>query len=378
MSLSELKTVINDIIDDYNLDIILLVSIIILGLYFFFIVPLLYVTTTEAIVDGHMINVTSRASGQITQCYILKDQEVKKGDLLMEIDSSDYEKELAKLDSDIEQNKEKLKILTNNISSENSNNNQKIIISDETIAQKKEAEQSTPPKYRTGSTSYTNFSKTYEPEDIAQQNLIRKKTILGDSVKNISDNIKTEENIDSKSEEKSINKTTVDFSKDTIFSITNTIKNLESQKNEVKLRLSGTKIYAPRDGIISHISVSRGDEVNLSDVLCTLLPKQVWIIAKVNQEDLDKIKIGQSVNIRIPYYKHRIFKGTISSVDLTTKINQTKNNKGIIEIGTDGQIIHQQNSIYQIKIDFIEDYSDFKIVPNSFVSAKILVFSFDN
>ena len=43
MSISEIKTVINDIIDDYNLDIISLVAIILLGIYIFFIVPIMYV-----------------------------------------------------------------------------------------------------------------------------------------------------------------------------------------------------------------------------------------------------------------------------------------------------------------------------------------------
>ena len=113
MSLSELRTVINDIIDDYNLDILALAAIIIFGVYLFFIVPIMYVHTTEAVIDGHLINVTSRASGQILHSYIMKDQEVRKGDLLMEIDPKDYEQELIKLETDLEIYKEKLRILTN-------------------------------------------------------------------------------------------------------------------------------------------------------------------------------------------------------------------------------------------------------------------------
>ena len=86
MSLQELKIVINDIIDDYNLDIWSLVAIIAFGVYTFLLAPLMYVHTTDAVIDGHIINVTSRASGQIIHSYVMKDQEVRKGDILMEID----------------------------------------------------------------------------------------------------------------------------------------------------------------------------------------------------------------------------------------------------------------------------------------------------
>lgn len=379
MSLSELKIVINEIIDDYNLDIILLVGIIIFGIYTFCFAPLMYVNTTDAVIDGHIINVTSRASGQIVQSYIMKDQEVRKGDLIMEIDSSEYENELIKLDTELEINKQKLRILTNSplpedellkITQENANPFVKKI--------KPETDKniSKPPSYKKGATDYTNYSRTYEPEDLAQTNLARKKVLLGDAVQRITD-VEIPKDESAKSEEESkkeeINKTKIDVSNDTIDSVRRTMKNLETQKEEVKLRLSGTKVFAPRDGIISSVSISQGDIVNLSDVLCTIIPKQVWVLARVNPEQLPKVQIGQTVKIKIPTYKHRTFKGTITSVDTTSKVYQVKAHEHVPEIGYDGKIIQQEKIPYQIKIDFIEDYSDFRLPPDTEVSAKIQV-----
>ena len=64
MSLSELKTVLNDIVNDYNLDIIALICVILFGVYTFFVAPKIFVNTTDAVIDGHLINVNSRAYGQ--------------------------------------------------------------------------------------------------------------------------------------------------------------------------------------------------------------------------------------------------------------------------------------------------------------------------
>lgn len=378
MSMSEIKTVINDIINDYNLDIILLVGIVLFGIYTFFLSPLMFVNCTSAVVDGHVVNVTARVSGAVTQSYILKDQEVKKGDLMIEIDVSEYEKELEKLDTQLNINKQKLCILTNQPLKEDLK--QKIILTD---AEKKDdkKEISNPPKYKQGAKDYTNYSRTYEPEDLAQKNLERKKMVLGDVVQNMSDiNVEIEKANTEKKEivEKKDEFVEIDTSKDTVQSVKKTIKDIEKQKEEIKLKLSGAKIFAPQDGIISGVLISQGDVVNPAEVLCTLIPKQVWILASVNAEDYSKIRIGQSVKITIPNHKHRVFKGTVTSVDIGRKVFRIKHVEQIAELGVEKNNIEKESVLYQIKIDFIEDYSDFNIQPNTPVRAKIQVQSFTN
>lgn len=375
MSIQELKIVINDIIDDYNLDIWLLISIIALGVYMFFIAPLMYVHTSDAVIDGHIINVTSRASGQIIHSYIMKDQEVRKGDILMEIDPKDYQAELIKLETDLEINKEKLRMLTNaplpedleqaKVNSENKT---------EKIAK--------PPQYIKGAKDFTNYSKSYETEDLAQQNLERKRLAMGDIVKNMTNtqqaDVKalSDTEIENEIAKPEIDKTKIDISNDTVEAVQKTIKDIENQKEEVKLMLSSTRIFAPQDGVVSSVSVNHGDVVNPADVLCTLIPKQVWVIARVNPEQLHKIQVGQYVEVKIPDYKNRKFKATVTSVDTTSKVYRLKAEEQVKQIGIDGKVIEQNIPAYQLKMEFIEDYSDFNIPPDTEVAAKIKVQAF--
>ena len=49
-----------------------------------------YQSTDDAFVEGHIISVAPRVSGPVIKLYIKDNQEVKKGDLLLEIDPNDY------------------------------------------------------------------------------------------------------------------------------------------------------------------------------------------------------------------------------------------------------------------------------------------------
>lgn len=393
MSLSELRTVINDIIDDYNLDILALAAIIIFGVYLFFIVPIMYVHTTEAVIDGHLINVTSRASGQILHSYIMKDQEVRKGDLLMEIDPKDYEQELIKLETDLEIYKEKLRILTNaplpeDLAAEGENAGKTIEGANNTTTRVTETKQDNmvgrPPSYAQGENNFTNYSRTYIPEDVAQTNLTRKKIAMGDSVQNMSDTAVSNNpqekpgTVDINIPKPNIDKSKIDVSNDTVESVQKEIKNIQAMEEEVKLNLSCTKVFAPQDGIISGISIAQGDIVNPSDVLCTLIPKQVWVIARVHPSQLGKVQIGQFVKIKIPGYKHRTFKGQVTSVDTTAKVYQVKADEQVAQVDANGQVTTNFEPAYQIKIEFIEDYSDFNLPPDTKVEGQIKVKTFIN
>jgi len=48
-------------------------------------------TTDDAFIDGHIVQVSSKASGYVARIYITDNQQVKAGDLLAELDARDYE-----------------------------------------------------------------------------------------------------------------------------------------------------------------------------------------------------------------------------------------------------------------------------------------------
>ncbi len=51
-------------------------------------------STDDAFIDGHIIQVSPKASGYVTKIYVADNQQVKAGDLLVELDARDYEVKL--------------------------------------------------------------------------------------------------------------------------------------------------------------------------------------------------------------------------------------------------------------------------------------------
>ena len=240
------------------------------------------------------------------------------------------------------------------------------------------------PSYAQGENNFTNYSRTYIPEDVAQTNLTRKKIAMGDSVQNMSDTAVSNNpqekpgTVDINIPKPNIDKSKIDVSNDTVESVQKEIKNIQAMEEEVKLNLSCTKVFAPQDGIISGVSIAQGDIVNPSDVLCTLIPKQVWVIARVHPSQLGKVQVGQFVKIKIPGYKHRTFKGQVTSVDTTAKVYQVKADEQVAQVDANGQVTTNFEPAYQIKIEFIEDYSDFNLPPDTKVEGQIKVKTFIN
>src|ERR1700752_1455887 len=47
-------------------------------------------STDDAFIDGHIIQISSKASGYVAKVYVNDNQQVKAGDLLVELDARDY------------------------------------------------------------------------------------------------------------------------------------------------------------------------------------------------------------------------------------------------------------------------------------------------
>src|SRR5580693_7405022 len=72
---------------------ILVVLVGVILYYFFFVAP--YESTDDAFIDGHAIAIAPQVAGRLARLLVNDNQEVKKGDTLVEIDSRDYETKLA-------------------------------------------------------------------------------------------------------------------------------------------------------------------------------------------------------------------------------------------------------------------------------------------
>ena len=286
---------------------------------FYSIHTIYYKSTDDAFIEGHVITIAPRVSGPVLKLNIEDNQEVKKGDFLLEIDPNDYKAKLKETKAKLDEAKASL------VSSEN-----QVVkaMSDLEFAQ----------------ADYERYSKMY------------------------SKGISSKQNYDS-----SLNKLTAAESnnksaKAKYDEIIASIKKLEAEVEQDELNLSYTKIYSPADGKITNRTVEQGNYVQTAQPLFAIVPEKMWIVANFKETQLANMKKGQPVKIKIDTYGGKKFRGEVDSIQRST--------------GARASLFPPENAVgsyvkivqrVPVKIIFTEDISNYNIVPGMSVVPEVKV-----
>lgn len=278
-----------------------------------------YKSTDDAFIEGHIITVAPRISGQVIDLKITDNQLVKKGDLLLVIDPNDYIVKLKQSESKLQEAKSSLVESDNHI---------KKTFSELEFARN----------------DFRRFEQMYKKGITSKQNYESKKTDYTTAqLNNNSAKAKHEE-------------------------ILAQIKQLEAEVEQDKLNLSYTKIYASQDGMITNRSVEEGNYVQTAQPMFAIVPEKVWIVANFKETQIANMKKGQSVNIKIDTFGSRKFKGEVESIQRST--------------GAKASLFPPENAVgsyvkivqrVPVKIIFKEDISKYNIVPGMSVIPEVKV-----
>ena len=278
-----------------------------------------YKSTDDAFIEGHVITVAPRVSGPVLHLNIEDNQDVKKGDLLLEIDPNDYQAKLRETKAKLEEAKAAL------VSADNQ---------------------------MTKSLSDLDFAKN----DYERYSKMRDK------------------GISSKQDyEASLNKLTAaeannNSARARYDEIQSSIKKLEAEVEQDELNLSYTKIYAASDGKITNRSVEEGNYVQVAQPMFAIVPEKMWIVANFKETQLANMKPGQPVKIKIDTYGGKKFQGKVDSIQRST--------------GARASLFPPENAVgsyvkivqrVPVKIVFTEDISKYNIVPGMSVVPEVKV-----
>ncbi len=214
-----------------------------------------YKSTDDAFVEGHLITIAPRVSGPVIKLLIDDNQEVKKGDLLLEIDPVDYEVKLKQTESKLEEARAALK----------------------------------------------KAQSQAEKDSLDHQ---RYTAMLEKGISSKQDFDNSQNNLNS--------------AQSSIEEITAMIKRLEAEVEQAKLDLSYTKIYATEDGKITHRTVEQGNYVQVAQPMFALVPQKVWVVANFKETQVANMKKGQPVKIKIDAYGGKKFQGEVDSLQMAS------------------------------------------------------------
>ena len=148
------------------------------------------------------------------------------------------------------------------------------------------------------------------------------------------------------------------------------LKELKAQKDQAAKNLEYTKIYAPQDGTIASRRVEKGMYVNVGSPLCVIVPNNVWVVANFKENQLNGMKPGQEVDIKVDTYPNKVFKGKVDSIQRSS--------------GAKSSLFPPENAVgsfvkivqrIPVKIIFTEniDPNEYTIVPGMSVVPKVRI-----
>ena len=283
-------------------------------------------TTDDAYIETTTVSIAPKISGEIIEVYVKDNQQVKAGDPIAKIDPIDYEVRLAQADA----------VYRKKIYEQKNAKAKLEAVNSEIELAKRDVERYTN-LYNAGAVSKQRLDNAKIKYDAAKANLTKAREDIFSDGSSVADA---------------------------------DLKSLKAQKDMAALHLSYTTIYAPQDGTISSKRVEKGMMVAAGSPLCTLVPNDVWVVANFKETQLEKMRPGMSVSIKIDTYPNHKFKGKIDSIQRSS--------------GAKSSLFPPENAVgsfvkivqrIPVKIVFTEktDLEKYIIVPGMSVIPKVRV-----
>jgi len=238
-----------------------------------------YEDTDDAQVDGHIIAVSSRINGTITGVYVVDTQQVREGQLLADIDPSDYvvavegaRAKLSQARAQVESAKADYQTALSKVSQD-----------DATSAK---ADYDVP---RLEILAAEGAGRREDYQESLRVAKVARATVDADRA---SANA-AQKNIASREAE---------------------VKEAQAELDQAVLNYSYTKITAPMSGVIGKKSVEPGQRVQPGESLLAVVPlDDVWVTANFKEDQLRRMQPGQPVDIHVDALG-RTFKGYVDGL----------------------------------------------------------------
>lgn len=321
-------------------------ALIILGI-FFAIHSTFFQSTDDAFVEGRLVSIAPRVQGPVIKLLVDDNDEVKAGQLLVEIDPADYEVKLHQAEAKLAEAKAQLNVTEKQIEEGGSN-----------VQQSYADINSTKSRLDFATKDHKRYTDMYKEGIVSKQDFDNSNTHYAVA----------QANQKAATEKSKALQSALESHKAKAEVVQAEIQKLEAEVEQAKLNLSYTKIYAPQSGMVSARSVETGNYIQVGQPLMQIVPEQVWIIANFKEIQLTHIKKGQTVSIKIDTYPGKRFKGHVDSIQRAT--------------GAKSSLFPPENAVgsyvkivqrIPVKIVFDEDIKDYNIVPGMSVVPRVKI-----
>lgn len=261
------------------------------------------VHTDDASLEASVISIRPKVGGYIKTLSITDNQLVKAGDVLLEIDPTDYTIAVDRARASLDAVKARL-----NGSSE-SLETTKISAPSNLDAAKAQVE--------VAQANWDNANITMKRLK-SLSDLARSRQQLDDAVAAERSAYSTLTDTKAKLRSAETAPKTVAVAQSNMDELTATVKQAEADLAQAEKNLEDTKVIAAMDGRITNRGVEQGDYVQPGQQLFSLVGNDLWVVANFKEIQLAHMKIGQPVDIHVDAFPKMELTGKIDSIQSGT------------------------------------------------------------
>ncbi|MTI69032.1 MAG: HlyD family secretion protein [Firmicutes bacterium] len=291
---------------------------------------------SRGIIEVKEVSINTKIPGKIDTLHIKEGESVKAGDLLVEIGSEELEAKKEQALGLIKASKASYEASKGQVNSANA------MLSKAKNGARKQSIAQAETYYNLMKKTYERVNKLYEKGAVSEQKKDEVKAKLDIAKQKLS---MAKEG--ARSEDINAAQALVTQALSMKQAAKGKLDQAKAGLEEVNAYIEDTKIVSPIDGTITSLNVDEGELVSTGMTLSTVsnLDKP-WVEVKVDETNLKNISLGDKVNIKIPTYSDKTFKGKVVRInkkpDFATK--RATNDNGNFDIITFGVKVEIDNN----------------------------------
>jgi membrane fusion protein (multidrug efflux system) len=252
-----------------------------------------YESTDDAFIDARTVSVSSQVSGAIRDLQVTDNQFVKAGTVMVQLDDSIYRAQLGQAKAQVEQAQANIANLDAQLDSQRSRidqANKQVTEAEAALAFSQQENTRYQDLVRTG-------SGTEQRAQQASSDFTQKQAAFAGAQLNA---VTAQKQLPVLETQRS--------------AADAQLKAAEAGQRLAETNLQYTTIRAPVDGRVTKLSGNKGTYLQPGQSIMMFVPDELWITANFKETQLDLMRPGQGVDIRIDAFPDRDFSGHIDSL----------------------------------------------------------------
>ncbi|MGI4834359.1 MAG: HlyD family secretion protein [Janthinobacterium lividum] len=277
-------------------------------------------TTDDAFIEGHAVRVSPRAAGQVLKVYVQDNQQVRSGQLLLEIDPRDYQARLDQARAAVVSAQAQRNTARRASAARQSviaQQRAQLEAAQATLAQVQAEAAAADAQAANDARNEQRYAELYKTDAVSRQRYDQALTTARTSAAQADAAHRRTQTAQAQARQAAA---VVSQAQNDYRQATEQISVTEAQIGEARataeqatLQLSYTKIYATEAGRITSKAVDEGQTVAVGQQLLLITYGQLWVTANFKETQLTGMRVGQPALLEVDAYPGEQFRGRVES-----------------------------------------------------------------